>query len=228
MQLAFILVSPARPANVGAAARALITMGHTDLRVVASDAHRADEARWVAHGAESVLDGVQAFDTLEQALQGCDFVVATTARRRGCKRSYWSPQALHQQLQDKAAALGRVAILFGCEESGLPNSAIEQADLLSAIPLAQPQPSLNLAQAVMIYSYALSGLAGETLPEPSPQSEWQMLQQRLSALLGEAGISADPKLLEWIQDRTALASQRDIRMLHTLSRDLYSALNRAE
>lgn len=93
MQLYIVLVAPTRPENIGAAARAMKTMGFTALRIVASEAHQPS-ARWVAHGAGEILDGVQTFATLEQALADVDFTVATPpvagrasttiARRRSC------------------------------------------------------------------------------------------------------------------------------------------------
>lgn len=58
MQLHIVLVAPARPENVGAAARAMKTMGFTSLRIVDSEAHLQPAARWVAHGAGEILDGV--------------------------------------------------------------------------------------------------------------------------------------------------------------------------
>ena len=78
MQLHIVLVAPARPES--AAARAMKTMGFTSLRIVDSEAHLQPAARWVAHGAGEILDGVQTFATLEQALADVDFTVATTAR----------------------------------------------------------------------------------------------------------------------------------------------------
>ncbi|VEI63485.1 tRNA (cytidine/uridine-2'-O-)-methyltransferase TrmJ [Serratia fonticola] len=82
MQLHIVLVAPARAENVGAAARAMKTMGFTSLRIVDSEAHLQPAARWVAHGAGDILDAVQTFSTLEQALADVDFTVATTARSR--------------------------------------------------------------------------------------------------------------------------------------------------
>lgn len=225
MDIVFVLLSPARPANVGAAARALKTMGFSGLRIVASSAHLEPEAGYVAHGAEELLVAAQAFATLAEALVDCDLVIATTARRRGCVRPYHSPEQLAATLAGQQQSVSRVALLFGCEASGLPNSVIDDAHLLSAIPLAAPQPSLNLAQAVMIYAYALSPLRQLTTDRP-PQAvgEQLMLRQRVAQVVARAGAAADSKLGEWLQDRLGLLSDRDTRMLHTLITDLLRVL----
>ena len=68
MKLYFVLVAPARPANVGAAARAMKTMGFDAMRLVAGRVHEEEEASWVAHGAQEILTQAEAFDTLPEAL----------------------------------------------------------------------------------------------------------------------------------------------------------------
>lgn len=73
MLFPLILVSPARPENIGAAARAMKTMGFSQLRIVASDAWQDPAARRVAHGAGEILDNVQTFATLADALADIDF-----------------------------------------------------------------------------------------------------------------------------------------------------------
>ncbi|TAA47297.1 tRNA/rRNA methyltransferase [Corallincola spongiicola] len=230
MELIFVLVSPARPANVGAVARAMKTQGFAQLRIVDSVAHQDPEAGWVAHGAEELLAEASCFASADLALSDCDFVIATTARRRGCARDYWSPQQTLQQLESKATAIQRVALLFGCEESGLPNTLIDRADLLSCIPLAQPYPSLNLGQAAMVYAYALSPLktllsgAGQGRDDLTDSGEWQALKQRVATLQESLLNSEDQKLSEWLHDRLGLVEGRDIRMLHTLLNDIEKAL----
>lgn len=225
MEIVFVLVAPARPANVGAAARALKTMGFDQLRVVATTAHLDPEAGYVAHGAEDLLKAIRHFDDVAAATADCDLLVATTARRRGCVRDYHSPEALTRLLPEQAASVQRLALLFGCEASGLANEVIDAAHLLSAIPLAQPQPSLNLAQAVMIYSYALSGIRQQLAAQPvAPQASQQALRNKVQTILARAGVSDDAKLGEWLQDRLGLLTDRDNRMLHTLTSDLLRVL----
>ena len=73
----FILVRPAVPENVGAAARALKTMGFSRLRIVGSDAHREKPARILAHASNDILENAQAFPDLQSALADIDFVIGT-------------------------------------------------------------------------------------------------------------------------------------------------------
>jgi len=86
----------------------------------------------------------------------------------------------------------------------------------------QPQPSLNLAQAVMVYSYALSNLTGEQQVPSTASHEWLALRDKLGQLM--ALLQDDPKLSEWIQDRAGLLTLRDTRMAHTLVNDLLKRL----
>lgn len=233
MDIVFVLVAPARPANVGAAARALKTMGFSQLRVVASNAHLAAEAGYVAHGAEELLKSARHFDDLAAATADCDLLVATTARRRGCVRPYHPPQQLCALLAAQQQSVSRVALIFGCEESGLANEAIDAAHLLSAIPLAAPQPSLNLAQAVMIYAYALSELGAQTtsaqlIPAQPAEASLQALRTKVARLLQAAEVANDAKLTEWLHDRLGLLADRDCRMLHTLTTDLLRAVDKQQ
>ncbi len=162
---------------------------------------------------------------LDRLLQDMDLVIATTARERGAKRRYLPPAALAQRLASMDEGVARVALLFGCEASGLPNRVLQQAQLWSYIPLAVDYPSLNLAQAVMVYAYALSGLARpRQAPQPRAQGEREALRGRVEALLRGIDAEDDHKLSEWLFDTLALAGDRDVRMLHTLLSDLQRAL----
>lgn len=101
MKLYFVLVSPARAANVGAAARAMKTMGFDAMRLVGSRVHEEEEASWVAHGAQEILAEASAFDTLEEALADMDLVIATTARQRGRYQHYLTPGEIREQIRAK-------------------------------------------------------------------------------------------------------------------------------
>ena len=83
MQFHIVLVEPARAENVGAAARAMKTMGFSSLRIVNSDAHRQPAAGWVAHGSQEILAEASTYATLADAVADVELVVATTARERG-------------------------------------------------------------------------------------------------------------------------------------------------
>lgn len=224
MEIVFVLVAPAVPENVGAAARAIKTMGFDRLRVVASDAHRDKRARILAHGAGDVLAGIEAFDDLAAALADCSLAVATTARERAGKRSLYAPAELRGAIASKPQSLARVAVVFGCEESGLSNAQLALCDMVSAIPLAQPYPSLNLSQAVMLYAYELSSLAAAAVEQAPDQGEWQALKSRVTALLTALQYRDRDKLWRWATERLPLLGDRDVRFAHLLLTRLQRAL----
>lgn len=227
MQLHIILVSPARPENVGAAARAMKTMGFDSLRIVNSQAHLQPEAAWVAHGSGEILQQATHFDSLESALSDIDFAIATTARSRARFHYYSTPQQLFEQLQEKQHWVNQVALIFGREDSGLTNDELALADLLTGVPMKADYPSLNLGQAVMVYCYQLSALLHDfSAPEPERACSGQLtaLRKRFDTLLQRLDVAGDEKLRDWIHQRLGGVEQRDTAMLHTLLHDIEKKL----
>ncbi|MBM0415949.1 tRNA/rRNA methyltransferase [Aeromonas veronii] len=233
MKLYFVLVAPARPANVGAAARAMKTMGFDAMRLVASRVHEEDEASWVAHGAQEILAQAEAFDTLPEALADMDLVIATTARERGRYQHYLTPGEIREQIRSKPS-LNKVAIVFGCEESGLSNEQLAEVDLISYLPLKVSYPSLNLGQAIMLYAYEMSQLMDELNADGAAAvaenfynaGQVRVLKSKTAELLGELGVSQDEKLHQWVMDRVPMLPQRDLNMLHLLCKDLARKLGK--
>lgn len=214
MHIAFVLIEPKRAANVGAAARALTTMGFSDLRVVGEPLQQQPEARALAHGSHALLDAITSYPTLAAAIAGIDLVVGTSAKERHHRRYHYTPAQLNQLLQQKKQSVASAAILFGREESGLDKDAIARCDVVSQIPLASPYPSLNLAQAVMVYSYALSALALEQATRAADPGQFSSLKTRIGALLDQVGIAEQEKTRRWAMERLAAAQDEDVRFLH--------------
>ncbi|MCX0441332.1 tRNA/rRNA methyltransferase [Aeromonas veronii] len=233
MKLYFVLVAPARPANVGAAARAMKTMGFDAMRLVASRVHEEEEASWVAHGAQEILTQAEAFETLPEALADMELVIATTARERGRYQHYLTPGEIREQIRSKPS-LGKVAIVFGCEESGLSNEQLAEVDLISYLPLKVSYPSLNLGQAIMLYAYEMSQLMDELNADGGAAvaenfdnaGQVRVLKSKTAELLGELGVSQDEKLHQWVMDRVPMLPQRDLNMLHLLCKDLARKLGK--
>jgi len=168
MNFYFILVEPLLPENIGSCARAMKTMGFTNLRVVNSKRHFNERAAWLAHGSVDILRGAELFSTLNEAVKDIDIIIGTTARIRRIKKHYLAPEEVAEILKQKLRIVTSVGIVFGREDRGLLNREIELCDVVSHIPMKQKFPSLNLAQAVMIYAYALSRFTferGEEEPE---------------------------------------------------------------
>lgn len=227
IQFHIILVAPARAENVGAAARAMKTMGFTSLRVVNSDAHLQPPARWLAHGAGELLDNCQHFDTLQAALHDVEFVVAATARSRAKYHYYCTPAQLLSQLQERSNWSKSIALVFGREDAGLTNVELELADLLTGVPMVTDYPSLNLGQAVMVYCYQLSGLLSHQPVEEMVESDngqLLALHQRAARLFDRLNVSDDHKLVEWVDQRLGFLTRRDTAMLHRLLNDIEKEL----
>lgn len=167
--LKFVLVETSRPGNIGAVARAMKTMGFSQLVLVRprfADAASHPEAIAFASGAQDVLAGAQVVDSIEEALAGCNFAAAVSARLREFSPPVATPRALAEQLV--AAVDCRAALVFGNERYGLPNTIVEKCNVLINIPANPAYSSLNLAQAVQIVAYecAIALLAGRVPAAP--------------------------------------------------------------
>ncbi|MDX6021551.1 tRNA/rRNA methyltransferase [Scandinavium sp. V105_16] len=222
MRLSIVLVSPARAENIGAAARAMKTMGFTEMRIVDSQAHLEPAAQWVAHGSGDILENIKTFPTLADALQDVDFTVATTARSRARFHYYATPQELVPILQEKSQWMGHAALVFGREDSGLTNDELALADILTGVPMVADYPSLNLGQAVMVFCYQLSALTqtATAVFAENNENQLQALRSRAMALLAKLQVADDVKLADWLQQRLGLLGQRDTAMLHRLLHDI--------
>jgi tRNA/rRNA methyltransferase len=222
LEIHFILYKPAVPGNVGAAARAIKTMGFSKLRLIDPCSHLGDEAMMLAHGSHDILQSAAVFDHFEDAVADLDLVVCTTAKGRTAKHDYHSSRDILQQLESKKTHLDKVGILFGTEESGLPNALVLQSDMAMSIPMAGSYPSLNLGQAVMVAAYELSPLNQPEKPGEirSKSGEgWGTLKNQLAHLLHESGIEKGSPLYHRIMERMATVGSNDIPLfLSVLSR----------
>lgn len=148
-----VLSRTTEPMNIGAACRAMKTMGLKHLRLIDPLNPKGRSARALAHGAEDILDAAEVVDTLMEAVGDCTVVTGTTARQRQLrKHALLSPAEMSEHVADHSRD-GKVAILFGTERTGLTNDEADICRYLSTVDTAPEQPSLNLAQAVMLYSW---------------------------------------------------------------------------
>ncbi|WP_420477082.1 RNA methyltransferase [Noviherbaspirillum sp. ST9] len=165
-RLRFVLVGTSHPGNIGAAARAMKTMGFSQLVLVNprfANATTHEEAVAFASGAVDVLQSARIVETIEEALEGCNFAAALSARLREFSPPVTQPRALAAQLAGEASL--NAALVFGSERYGLPNEIIERCNVLINIPANPEYSSLNLAQAVQLLAYeARVAATGEALP----------------------------------------------------------------
>lgn len=166
-RIRIVLVAPTHPGNIGAAARALKTMGLASLHVVtprhADFASQPEAVALATHGLD-LLQSAHAHASLAQALDGVSLAFAMT----GYARLFGAPlvelrAAAAMAADDLPRSSGEVAFVFGTERSGLTNAEVEQCQRCCAIPADPLHGSLNLAQAVMVTAYecrlALHGAA---------------------------------------------------------------------
>ncbi|WP_406805427.1 RNA methyltransferase [Burkholderia semiarida] len=167
----FVLVEPSHPGNVGAAARALKTMGFSRLVLVAPrvlHVQRDPEAIAMASGADDVLASAHVVPTLGEALSGVHWSIALTARTREYGPPRLAPRAAAAQASAQVGA-GDIALVFGNERTGLANEHVDQCSALAHIPANPAYSSLNLAQAVQVLAYELRVAFLEQASEPSAQ-----------------------------------------------------------
>jgi len=153
-RLRFVLVEPSHPGNVGAVARAMKTMGFSELVLVNPRFPQVcamPDAVAFASGALDVLEGARITASLEQALEGVHFAAALSSRQR----EYAPPRMTPRQLAGHIASDPgmRAALVFGSERFGLSNQAVALCNALIHIPANPDYASLNLAQAAQVLAY---------------------------------------------------------------------------
>lgn len=153
--LRVVMVGITHPGNIGAAARAMKTMGYSTLYLVKPKIYPHADATARAAGADNILDQAIVCDTFEQALHGCITVIASTARNRTITCPVYTPREYSVQLPD-VIKRGPTALVFGREHSGLTNQELEYCNAIIHIPTNAKFSSLNVASAVQIICYEFS------------------------------------------------------------------------
>ncbi|KFN49233.1 RNA methyltransferase [Arenimonas composti] len=149
-----VLVGTQHPGNIGSAARAMKTMGLSELHLVTPERFPHPEAVALAAGADDVLDAARVQSDLDAALAGCHLVIGTSARRRHVPLPEHGPRGAAAALV-AAAARGPVALVFGRERTGLENQELQRCHATVTIPTNPDYSSLNLAAAVQVLAYEL-------------------------------------------------------------------------
>jgi tRNA/rRNA methyltransferase len=176
--------------NIAGTIRAMKNFGLTRLRLVSPAQFDPWRIEGIAHDTRELIEATAVFDSLTEALADCSYVVAMTARERRAKRAVGRPREIARELLERAATVaeeggetGPVAILFGREDHGLSNAAIDLAHRSVTIPTNPDHSSLNLAQAVLVIAYELwlaSHGADQPFKEPrrtAPPAEVRLLEK---------------------------------------------------
>lgn len=153
-KIRIVLMAPSHPGNIGAAARAMLTMGLERLVLVAPRRFPDPEAVALASGATAVLDAARVAGSLDDALRGCVLAIGLTARPRE-----FAGRVLPVRDAAREAAghtvRGEVALVFGSEMSGLSNAELARCGIVATIGANDRYRSLNLAAAVQVVAYEL-------------------------------------------------------------------------
>jgi TrmH family RNA methyltransferase len=161
-----VLFEPQNQINIAAVIRAMKNMGVESLRLVRPVEYDPYRVEGIAHDTADIIERITHFDDLDSALADCVHVAAYTARRRAAK---WVVRDPRQSAAEALAstAHGPVALLFGREDKGLPNEALDRARVVVNIPTTD-HASLNLAQAVLVALYELHVAAGDATRVVAP------------------------------------------------------------
>ena len=242
LDTAVVLVRPREEGNVGAAARALANMGFARLVLVEPAAAFGTVAQAFAVGARHVLADAVRAPSLPAALAPFRRVIATTsARDRQLGVPLLAPRDLPAFLAADPPGTP-TALVFGPEVGGLTNDDLSLASAVVAIPCSPVQPTLNLAQAVLIVCYELflarlrEGLppAACSHPEPpAPAAELEGLFGHAAEALAAVGFQRDDSFTGVLRDLRALAARagptsREVRILRGICRRLLGTLEARE
>lgn len=164
-----VLHEPQDLVNIAGVVRAMANMGLSRLTVVDPAEFDPRRITGIAHRTGHIVDRIRQVETLDEALADATYVVGTSARARTAQRNYRRPRDLAANIQRRTRE-GEVAIVFGREDRGLSNDALDRCHDVLVIPTDPGYSSLNLAQAVLLISYELF-LAGGSEPEPLPRGK---------------------------------------------------------
>jgi TrmH family RNA methyltransferase len=240
---AVILVRPREEGNVGSAARAMANMGLDRLILVEPAPELGKIATAFAVGAKHVLDASERKPTLQEALAPFRRVVATTsARDRRWDVPLLSPRGLPAWLAQNSPGTPpgtSTALVFGPEVGGLTNDDLALASVVVTIPCSPVQPTLNLAQAVLILAYELYVSRGELPPPatvghpepPATSGEIDGLFGHATDVLRRIGFDRDDSFEGVLRDLRRLAARaapdsREVAILRGICRRAIRALER--
>lgn len=198
-----ILVDPQMGENIGAAARAMLNCGVTELRLVnPRDGWPNERAHAMSSGALDRMTPVRVFSSTAEAIADLHYVYATTARPRDMVKDVFTPRAAADDMRRRHNQGERIGLLYGAERMGLINEDIALSSAVITIPLNPGFSSLNLGQAVLLTCYEWM-MTGDNTPAeqlitgdmPSAtQGDMNALYQRLESELEERRFFRAPEM----------------------------------
>jgi len=179
-----ILVEPQLGENIGMAARAMGNFALSRLRLVnPRDGWPNMAASRAAAGADHIIDHVELFDTVADAVADIDLLLATTARAHDQAKPVLGPEAAAREIVSHLGGGGKAGILFGRERWGLMNDEVARANRIVTFPVNPGFASLNLAQAVLLMGYEWFKLStAAALPFAKPERSPTASQHKVEFL----------------------------------------------
>ncbi len=205
-------------------------MGISELRLISPLCDPLGErARATAHGSLDILEQAGIFESLQEAKADLSMLIGTAAKKRNIREDRHPVDALPEILLAKKDLLHTVGVAFGGEESGLSNRELDLCDLLTTIPMVRPYPSLNLAQAVMVYAAALSKVTLELArkkPRPATADELNIVREKALQVLSDVNIPAGHIIHRRIMERLMLLGKDDMHLFHSFCKFYLSKYHR--
>lgn len=161
-----VLYESQDPINIGAVVRAMKNMGVYDLRLIRPCHYDPNRIEQIAHDTRDLVERIRHFDTIDEALADCVYVVGFSGRRQAARWARHTPRTAAAAMLERAPE-GKVAVMFGREDHGLPNEALDRSHAICTIPTTE-HFSLNVAQACLLALYELHIQAGDATKRIPP------------------------------------------------------------
>jgi len=168
-----VLINTSHPGNIGSTARAMKTMGLSQLYLVAPLDFPHPKALELASGAGDILDQAVVVETLDEAIADCTLVIGTSARTRTIPWPLLTPREMVEKVKHESLH-SQTAILFGREQSGLSNEELKRCNLHIQIPANPDYSSLNLSAAVQVVAYELRVASLDALALPLDEWDYRL------------------------------------------------------
>lgn len=216
-RLRIVLVGTQHPGNIGAAARAMKTMGLRTLVLVAPEKAPDRDTRAMAAGADDLVEAAPVFATLAEAVADCRWVLGATARSRRIQLEPLHPREAARRAV-AATASGPVAVVFGRERTGLDNEELQLCHAAVHIPSDPAFSSLNLAAAVQVVSYELrctlldGDVSAPAAARTPPPGEGAATHAELEGLFGQLAETLEQ--IDFHKGRAPESAMRKLRRLY--------------
>lgn len=227
----FVLARTSHPGNIGAAARAIRTMGFWRLSLVAPQRYPDPQIEAMAAGAEDVLANVVVSESVPAAVADCIRVYGLSARRRGISLPELDPRGAADEIVPLLNQGAELALLFGNERSGLDNDELSVCHAMIRIPSVEDFSSLNLAQAVQLMAWEVRMAMLGQVPAPMGRREAPASADEMERFFGHLFATLDA--IDFHKGRTgktieqrlrrlfhrAMPDSRELRILHGVLAD---------